>query len=495
MKTISSIFTAILILAFLASCNGIPVSENEETKDSPSFVEPAGENNLAYKWCKLALTATANDTERFRPRPTVTSRMLALVFVSIFDAWSAYDKDAIPMYMTGVEKRPEGEHNLENKEKAISYAAYVSLNEYFFSDSVLFDFFMDSLGYDPNSVSTDLTQADGIGIKAAKDVIEARKNDGSNQYGENPNAPTPYGDYTNYNPKNTADKNVSLLNWQPKYFVDGRGGKFCPSCLTPFWGNVKTLALDSSSEFRSPPPPAIGSEQLKQELEEVIQLQANLSNEEKALVEFMRDGPKSVQQTGHWLIFAQDVSRRDKHTLDQDVKLYFLLTMAAMDAFIACWETKMYYDYARPYSLIRNKYKGKDIQAWGGPNKGTVTMKGENWIPYSPETFVCPPFPSYISGHSTVSGACSKVLELFTGSDEFGEEVTLLPGAMTEPGITQDSIILKFTTFSETAEMAGQSRVLGGYHIQCENQEGLSMGRKVGEKAWQKYLHHIGAKP
>ncbi len=483
------------MLFVLGSCKGSSSSESDENKDSVLMNEPTGENNLAYKWCKLALIATANDTERFRPRPTVTSRLLALVFVSIFDAWSAYDQDAIPMYMTGVEKRPEAEHTRENKEKAISYAAYFALNEYFYSDSVLFDNFMDSLGYNGHVVSTDLADPDAIGMKSAQDVIDARKDDGSNQYGDNPNAPTPYGDYTNYSPKNTADKNVSLLNWQPKYFADGKGGKFCPPCLTPYWGNVKTLALDSSSEFRSPPPPKIGSDQLNQELEEVIQLQANLTNEEKALVEFMRDGPKSVQQTGHWLIFAQDVSRRDQHTLDQDVKLYFLVTMAAMDAFIACWETKMYYDYARPYSLIRSQYKGKDIQGWGGPNKGTVTIKGENWIPYSPETFVCPPFPSYISGHSTVSGACSKVLELFTGSDEFGEEVTLMPGAMTEPGITQDSVVLKFTTFSETAEMAGQSRVLGGYHIQCENQEGLSMGRKVGVKAWEKFRYHIGEKP
>jgi len=170
------------------------------------------------------------------------------------------------------------------------------------------------------------------------------------------------------------------------------------------------------------------------------------------------------------------------------------LTMAAMDAFIACWETKMHYDFARPYSLIHSHYKGKDIQGWGGPLKGTITMKGENWVPYSPETFVCPPFPSYISGHSTVSGACAEVLKLYTGSDEFGEEVTLLPGAMTEPGLTQDSIVMKFPTFSEAAEMAGKSRVLGGYHIQCENLEGLSMGKKVGQKAWEKYLYHIGEK-
>lgn len=490
-KTVKSSFLNIFCFILLFSC----ANENKNSQNENEIIqkeEPKGENNLTYKWAKIALTATANDTDRFRPRPTITSRYLALIFVSIFDAWSVFDENAIPMYLSGVEKMPLEKRTLENKEIAISYAAYYTLNEYYFSDSVIFVEMMDSLGFDPKKNIRDLNTPEGIGTKAALDVIDARKNDGSNQYGENPEAPTPYGDYTFYTPKNSADKNVKLECWQPKYFADGKGGKFAPACLTPFWGNVKPLSLDSSSEFRCPPPPAIGSKQLYKELDEVIEMQANLTNEEKALVEFMRDGPKSVQQTGHWLIFAQDVSRRDNHTLDEDVKMYFLVTMAAMDAFIACWDTKMYYDFARPYSLIRHLYKDKEIKGWGGPHKGTVMIKGENWIPYSPETFVCPPFPSYVSGHSTVSGACSKALELFTGSDEFGEEVTLLPGAMTEPGITKDSVVLKFTTFSETAEMAGISRVLGGYHIQCENIEALKMGRSIGEKAYQKYLYHIG---
>ena len=57
----------------------------------------------------------------------------------------------------------------------------------------------------------------------------------------------------------------------------------------------------------------IGSEQLEKEVQEVIEMQANLTDYQKALVEFMRDGPQSVQQAGHWLKFAQDVSRRDNH--------------------------------------------------------------------------------------------------------------------------------------------------------------------------------------
>ena len=118
-------------------------------------------------------------------------------------------------------------------------------------------------------------------------------------------------------------------------------------------------------------------------------------------------------------------------------------------------------------------------------------MKGEEWIPYSPETFVCPPFPSYVSGHSCVSGACSEVLRLFKGNDEFGLKVKHLPGYLTEPGVTPDSVVLDFPTFSSAADQAGYSRVLGGYHIQADNVEGLKLGRSVGNFVFEKYKLHL----
>jgi len=163
-----------------------------------------------------------------------------------------------------------------------------------------------------------------------------------------------------------------------------------------------------------------------------------------------------------------------------------------MDGFIACWDAKMYYDFARPYALVHYYYKDSTIKGWGGPGKGMIEMKGQDWRPYSPETFVCPPFPSYVSGHSTVSGACSEVLKLFTGNDYFGEEVKRTPGALTEPDHVGPDVTLKFATFTETADKAGLSRVLGGYHIPCENVEGLKLGRSVASIVWKKYLYHIG---
>jgi hypothetical protein len=84
-------------------------------------------------------------------------------------------------------------------------------------------------------------------------------------------------------------------------------------------------------------------------------------------------------------------------------------------------------------------------------------------------------FPGYTSGHSTVSGAAAKILELFTGSDKFGDVEKRTAGILTEPGF-QCSIIMRdgkmprchekmtcdvalaLPTFSATAEMAAVSR-------------------------------------
>ena len=110
-----------------------------------------------------------------------------------------------------------------------------------------------------------------------------------------------------------------------------------------------------------------------------------------------------------------------------------------------------------------------------------------------------PPFPGYVSGHSTVSGACAKTLELFTGSDYFGEVEKRKAGIITEADFDCVTIQsrdgkagklvncdaeLKLPTFTAAAEMAGISRVLGGYHIQADNIEGLNLGRKVAQFTW-----------
>lgn len=482
MKKIILLFTVILILF---SCS------EQKKNDEETILGSSAPNNVAYFWGKVALEATANDTEKFKPRPTVTSRMLGLVFASVYDSWSRFDDKANPVFIKDIERISERERTQKNKEIAISYAAYRTLREYYFSDTTLFVEKMKELGLDPYDNSTDPTTAVGIGNLAAERIIKTRLNDGANQDGSLSNDGILYNDYTGYQPVNPPDFLNDINRWQPKNFVFG-DKIFAPGCLTPYWQLVQTLMIDSASQFRSPPPPLYGSDLLKEQVAEVVKLQANMTPEEKALVEIMRDGPRSVQQAGHWLIFAQDVSRRDSHNLDEDVKMYFLVTATAMDGFIACWDTKMFYDYARPFALVHEYFKGQTIKGWKGEGKGWGEIKGEEWRPYSPEYFLCPPFPAYVSGHSTISGGCAEILKLYKKSDMFGTSIDLVPGAMTEPDNLGDTVTLHFPTFTKAAEMAGRSRVLGGYHIEIDNSEGLILGRKIANDIFIKYKKLVG---
>ena len=96
------------------------------------------------------------------------------------------------------------------------------------------------------------------------------------------------------------------------------------------------------------------------------------------------------------------------------------------------------------------------------------------------------------------------MLEFFTGSDRFGVYEKHQVGKWTEPDCdarrmqmcanrpptgTAESceVVIELPTFSATAEMAGLSRVMGGYHIQADNRAGLTMGQQVADETWPKY--------
>ncbi len=437
---------------------------------------------LAYHWASVALECTARDTDLHGPRPTITARALALTFTAMYDAWTRFDDRAIPVHLDRVMRWDGDLLTAEARNIAISYAAARALYTYYPESRSVVMRFMNELELDFNNYTLDPNDAAGVGNLAARSVIENRREDLSNQFNT-----TPYSDFTGYEPVNTFNNVVQPEKWYPKPFVTAEKDTFFVDCLTPHWHWVTPFALERASEFRPGPPPALDSDQLRKEVMQVIELQSRLSDEDRALVEFMRDGPSSVQQAGHWLIFAQHLSKLHLHGVDQDVPMYFLVTNAAHDAFIACWDAKMYYDFARPQALVHAFHANDSLYGWMGELRGWGMMLGSEWRPYSPANFLCPPFPSYPSGHSTVSSACANVLRKYTDSDEFNYSVTLEPGALTEPDNIGAPVILEFATLTQTAEAAGKSRVLGGYHIATENTVGLELGARVAERVWSKY--------
>ena len=213
--------------------------------------------------------------------------------------------------------------------------------------------------------------------------------------------------------------------------------------------------------------------------------------------EYWSDGPNSEQPPGHWMLLAEWVSARDHHTLDDERED----VLRSQQCHARCRDRRLGHEARLRFRSPGNRhpllYGGKKIRAWGGPAKGTVEMDGTQWMPYQLATNPTPPFPDYVSGHSTYSAAAAYVLTAWTGSDRFGDSVTIAPGSSKiEPGVTPaHPLTLKWRTFTEAADEAGMSRRYGGIHFRRADLAGRELGRLVSEKAWLRAQDYFDGPP
>jgi hypothetical protein len=226
--------------------------------------------------------------------------------------------------------------------------------------------------------------------------------------------------------------------------------------------------------------------------------------------------------------------------LQWDVKLYLALNGATHDAAIAAWGLKGRYDSVRPISMIRymaGRGQSSDptlpsydndglplvpglielvtpetaaqgarhgalaghegeiaIRAWAGNPKdpktgtsGVAWILAANWVPYQLPTFVTPSFQGYTSGHSTFSRAAAEVMTGFTGSRYVPgglDEWTTEPGELKVEFGPSAPVTLQWATYYDAADMAGQSRLYGGIHIQADDFNGRKTGSACGVAAW-----------
>ncbi len=424
--------------------------------------------------------------------PPIAARALAIVHTCIYDAWAAYDLVAVGTRLGATLRRPRTEHTLANKHKAISYAAYRALADLYPKAIPQFNAIMHGLNYDSADRSTDISTPAGIGNVAAQAVLKFRHKDGSNQLGDLHSGA--YSDYSGYAPLNTPDSINDPNHWQPLHISDGHGGHVVQKYATACCGLIKPFALTSGAQFRPALAPATyhSAEYLAQ-AQQILAYSADLTAEHKAIVEYWMDGPSSEQPPGHWALFAQFVAQRDGYDLDRNVQLFFTLTNALFDAGIAAWDCKLHYNAVRPITAIHYLFSGKQVRAWAGPYLGSKNIDGKNWLPYQKATIVTPPFPEYVSGHSTFSASGAQILKRFTGSDTFGlSYIAKAKKSSIEPGLTPATdITLSYPTFSAAADEAGISRRYGGIHFEYGDLVGRALGRLVGQQAWEKAQTYI----
>jgi PAP2 superfamily len=209
--------------------------------------------------------------------------------------------------------------------------------------------------------------------------------------------------------------------------------------LEPLAGTWRTWNLTSGSQFRPGPPPAFGTPAYAAEAQEVYHVSRNLTDEQRAIAGFWADGAGTVTPPGHWNQIALDLIDSAPFDAGEAARVLAALNTAQADAFIACWDAKFTYWSERPVTAIR-----RDLDL--------------SWLSY----ITTPPFPSYVSGHSTTSGAASEVL------------AAAFPSAA---GRLRD-----------WADEAAISRLYGGIHFRSDNEAGLLLGQRVAGPAIARYL-------
>ena len=192
--------------------------------------------------------------------------------------------------------------------------------------------------------------------------------------------------------------------------------------IEPNAGNWKPWVISSGKDYRVPPPP--GPSDTRHEL--------------KALAEMIsHNDAATLQQIAYWNAGAP--SYRWMDLINQRAltgpplppfphRVYTYVAMAMNDATIATWESKYYYNRARPSEMDH-----KLTTAAAVPNS-----------------------PSYPSEHAATAWAAATVLAY------------LLPG--------------EATAFQHMAEEAGKSRVFAGLQYPSDYEAGAELGRRVARE-------------
>ncbi|MEA2693962.1 MAG: large repetitive protein [Acidobacteriota bacterium] len=384
--------------------------------------------NVVTDWNNVLLQAIRVD----KTPPPIASRAMAMVHVAVFDAVNGLVGDYAPYAITG--RGPGG----ASPEASAIAAAHKVLVALFPAQKATFDAaYATSLA--PIFESTGKAAGITWGEAVATTVLALRANDGAT-------ATVPYNVPT------------GAFWWAPT-------PPAFATVLLPQWPSVTPWAINNPDRFVNVAPPTPSSAEYTRAFNEVKRLGRDTSGartpEQTRIALFWADGAGTATPPGHWNLVAQNLTVRQALNISQSSYLFAILNIAEADAAIVAWDYKYRYSFWRPVAAIRN------AEIDGNP----ATTADPTWTPL----LVTPPFPSYISGHSTFSGAAAKVLALFFGTDNVSFSTT----SDALPGVTRS-----FTSFSQAAAEAGQSRIYGGIHFQFDNVVGLAAGAAVGQEAF-----------
>jgi hypothetical protein len=425
------------------------IAETNETNNLSKlqFISEDG-TDVVLDWNATLLNAIQSSPDG--TAPPLAARNQAIVHAAIYDAVNAIDRSHKPYFVNidSSDSRILG----ASPEAAAVEAAYQTLIYLYPTQKATFDEQrIISLAEIPDGEYEN--KGIILGKFVADQIIALRSNDGSDQ------ADTTY----------TLEPTAGV--WRPTP-TQGIGAPNFGSALLPQWGEVTPFAIPTGSAFRPDGFPELTSKEYAEELNEVKMLGEKNSTvrtpyETETALFWAYDRPDTFRPPGQWNEIAADVALQKGNTLAENARLFALLNIAEADAGIAAWDAKYTYNQWRPITAIRE-----------ADNDGnTDTVADLNWEPL----LDTPPFPDYISGHSTFGAAAGQILARF-----FGDNTTFSVTSQELAGVSRT-----YNSFTQAADENGISRIFGGIHVSSANLEGLETGRDVANYVFDNFLDNF----
>jgi hypothetical protein len=235
--------------------------------------------------------------------------------------------------------------------------------------------------------------------------------------------------------------------------------------VEPNWKTIKTMLLDSASQFRpitlTPFSKDTASVFYKHVID-VYEASKHLTTEQINIAQFwdcnpfaittsghMMIGFKKISPGGHWMNVAGLACKQAHLSFEQSILVLTIEGSTIMDAFISSWDEKYHSNRIRPETFI-NRH---------------VDIK---WQPI----LQTPPFPEYTSAHSVISNASAELLTYLLGDNFAYNDVTEIPFGSSQRA---------FKSFREAAAEASISRFYGGIHYMESVNSGVIEGKRVGD--------------
>ncbi|WP_353928958.1 Ig-like domain-containing protein [Okeanomitos corallinicola TIOX110] len=380
-------------------------------------------SDVVLDWNGILLNAIYED----KTAPPEASRNMAITQIAVFDAINAITGTYENYYFTGTAPT-----ETSAEAAAVAAAHQVLINLYPEQQ----DYFDHALTASLAEITDGIAEDNGVtfGRTVADDILLLRSTDG-------------WDNTVTYTPGNEPGE------WQPTppEFADG---------LLPHWGQVTPFGLTSGNQFRPDGTPDLDSSDYAAEFNQVKDLGSINSTirtaDQTEIAQFWEDGAGTFTPPGHWNQIAQNISAETDNSLVENARVFALLNISLADAGIAAWDAKYHYDFWRPITAIQN----------ADSDNNPDTISDAHWIPL----VNTPPFPEYVSGHSTFSGAADVIL-----TELLGNNISFTTNSLGMPGVYRE-----FDNFTDAVNEAGISRIYGGIHFNSANLEGLETGRSVG---------------